>query len=324
MGATRSEWMLIWSETNVRGFSGWHWLCRCGTEGGHQRVASSAIAKGRFAARASFAALCLAFSLALPLSAVAAPPAPLLLAAGAIGQGQTGTIKGRLVWGDDKIPEAKELVAKGKAAKDPDICAVKGSITSRDIVVDPKTQGVSYGIAYLRRPTGDFTEQVKKLLDKNPTVVLDQKGCEFQPYILAFHKDQKLILKSSDPVGHNVRFSGFTNSGINTMIAPSGQFQTALEAEKLPMELHCDIHSWMKGWLLVLDHPFVAITGADGSFEIKDVPAGNQNLLVWHSEVGFTNPGAGRGVAVSVKAGEATDAGEFKVDPAKVDPAKLK
>ena len=189
---------------------------------------------------------------------------------------------------------------------------------SRALVVDPKTKGVAYGIAYLVRPTGDFAEQVKKLVAKSPTVEVDQKGCEFQPYVLPFHKDQKLVLKSSDPVGHNVRFSGFANAGVNTMIAPNGKFQTVLLGEKRPMELHCDIHRWMKGWLLVLDHPFFATTATDGSFEIKDVPAGNQNLLVWQSEVGFANEGLGRGMPVVVKAGETTDVGDVKIDPARV------
>ena len=136
--------------------------------------------------------------------------------------------------------------------------------------------------------------------------------------MLPFHKDQTLVIKSSDPVGHNVRFTGFNpnNTGVNTMLAPSGQLAMKLDAEKRPMELHCDIHSWMTGYLLVLEHPFFATTAADGSFEIKDVPAGAQNLIVWH-KTGYHNPGFGRGMPVSVKAGEATDVGEIKIDPAR-------
>ena len=83
------------------------------------------------------------------------------------------------------------------------------------------------------------------------------------------------MIKSSDPIGHNVRFTGFNNTGVNTMVAPNGEFNVpALEAETRPMKLQCDIHNWMTGYLLVLDHPFFATTAADGSFEIKDVPAG--------------------------------------------------
>lgn len=261
--------------------------------------------------------LCVAIPLYAPFSAAAAgTPACLLVAAGAVGQADTGTIKGRLVWGDDKIPEIKELVSKGQSdVKDSAVCATS-SIKSRKLVVDPKTKGVSYGVAYLLRPKGDRTEQVKALLAKSPKVELDQKNCEFQPYILPFHKDQKLVIKSSDPIGHNVRFTGFNNTGVNTMVAPNGVFNVpALEGETRPMKLQCDIHNWMTGYLLVLDHPFFATTAVDGSFEIKGVPAGSQNLIVWH-HTGYANPGLGRGMPVTVKAGETTDVGEIKMDPA--------
>jgi hypothetical protein len=234
-------------------------------------------------------------------------------------QAQTGTIKGRLVWGDEKIPEIKEEVAKGKAVKDANVCAATSAIMSRDLVVDPKTKGVAYGLVFLVKPKGDSTEQVRALVAKTPNVELDQKGCEFQPYILPFHKNQKLLIKSSDPVGHNVRFTGFNNTGVNQMVPANGQFEVKnLLAESRPMELRCDIHPWMHGYLMVLDHPFFGTTGADGSFEIKGVPAGNQNLIVWQGKVGYVNQGFGRGMPVEVKAGETTDVGDVKIDPARV------
>jgi hypothetical protein len=272
--------------------------------------------RGRFRPLAWF---CLAGLLAFPASAVAAEPLHVFLAASSVAQAQTGTIKGRLVWGDEKIPEVKEEVAKGKSTKDPNVCAATGAIMSRDLVVDPKTKGVAYGIVFLFKPKGDSTGQVRELLEKHPKVELDQKGCEFQPYVLPFHKDQKLILKSSDPVGHNVRFTGFNNPGVNQMLPANGEFEVKnLVAESRPMELRCDIHTWMKGYLLVLDHPFFATTAADGSFEIKGVPSGAQNLIVWQGKVGYVNPGFGRGMPVTVKDGEASDVGELKIDPARV------
>jgi hypothetical protein len=267
--------------------------------------------------RRSIVWLCLAIPVFAPLSsAAAAGPASLILAASAVGQGQTGTIKGRLVWGDEKIPEIKELVSKGQSdTKDSEVCATS-PIKSRELVVDPKTKGVSYGMAYLVKPKGDRTEQVKALLAKSPEVVVDQKNCEFVPYVLPFHKEQKLVFKSSDPVGHNVHITGFNNTGVNTMMAPNTKLPIPdLVAESRPIKLQCDIHSWMTGYLLILDHPFFATTAADGSFEIKDVPAGAQNLIVWH-HTGYANPGYGKGMPVTVKAGEATDVGEIKIDQA--------
>jgi hypothetical protein len=266
----------------------------------------------------SCAGLVSAAVLILSGSAGAAVPSQILLTASAVGQGQTGTIKGRLVWGDHKIPEIKEAVAVGKAANNSNICAAKSAIMSRELVVDPKTKGVSYAFAFLVRPKGDSSVQVRELLAKTPKVVLDQKGCEFQPYVLPFQKDQVLEIKSSDPVGHNVRFSGFNNGGVNQMVAANGTFEVKnLVAESRPMQLHCDIHGWMTGYLMVFDHPFFATTGTDGSFEIKGVPVGDQKIVLWQERAGYVTEGKGAGMPVSVKAGEVTDIGEIKLDPAR-------
>ena len=204
------------------------------------------------------------------------------LAVSVVGQAGEGTVKGRLVWGGDTVPASVMLVEKGKAAKDPEVCARDTPIASKELVVD-------------------------------------QKNCEFEPYVLAMHREQTLVFKSSDAASHNVRFTGFNNTGINQTLAPAATFELKnLKAERLPMKLLCDIHPWMKGWIMVFDHPFFATTAADGSFEITGIPAGQQNLVLWQEKVGYATPGAGRGVSVTIKAGATTDLGEIKIDPAKI------
>ena len=71
---------------------------------------------------------------------------------GVVGQANDGTIKGRLIWGGDNVPPVVDLVAKGKAQKDPNVCAKNSAIRSHELEVDPKTKGVAYGFAYLSRP----------------------------------------------------------------------------------------------------------------------------------------------------------------------------
>ena len=103
------------------------------------------------------------------------------------------------------------------------------------------------------------------------------------------------MIKSSDPKSHNVRFAGFNNTGINQIGGTQGSARSQARPERVPLELHCDIHPWMKGYLMVFDHPFFTITGPDGSFEIKGVPAGDQNLIVWQEKVGYVTPGRSGG-----------------------------
>jgi hypothetical protein len=244
------------------------------------------------------------------------------LAATLAAQGEYGTIKGRLVWGGSDVPPARVLIEKGRAQKDPEICAREAAIPNRELVVDPKTKGVVYGFAYLIKPKGSNPGAVKELLARSPKAELDQKNCEFLPYVLAIHQDQTLVIKSSDPVNHNVRYAAFANSPFNQIMAPKGEIEMKLVAERRPIVVACDIHSWMKAYIMVFDHPFFAVTGADGAFEIKGVPAGEQNLVLWQERVGylgFTDPARkAQGRVVSVRAGEVTDVGAVTIDPAQV------
>ncbi|MDR3617816.1 MAG: hypothetical protein P4L85_00555 [Paludisphaera borealis] len=234
-----------------------------------------------------------------------------------IGQGSYGTIKGRVVWEGD-VPTPKVLVEEGKASKDPEVCGVKQPILSQELLIDPKTKGIAGALVYLSKPNGTNPEAVKALLSKNPKAVLDQKGCEFFPYIQGIYKDQPLEIKSSDSVNHNIRYTCFTNPSLNQMLGVGGHLEVKFEAERRPIMVLCDIHPWMKAYVAVFDHPFYAVSGKDGSFEIHGVPAGAQNLVVWQEKVGWINPGKAKGAPVTVAAGEAVDAGEFKIEPSQI------
>ncbi len=243
-----------------------------------------------------------------PAGLLAGPPAP---------QAGTGTITGKLVWAGGSIPEPKIDVVKGDPkVKDP-VCKAN-NIVSKKITIDPQTQGIANAMVYLVKPAGDFSAAEKALLAKNPEAVIDQIGCEFIPYAIFVHKDQKLIFKSSDPVGHNVRFQAFNNGSVNTMLPPNGKMPFAIKKEeRRPTEIHCDIHPWMNGYFFIIEHPLFAVTKADGTFEITGVPAGDQQLVVWHSDPGYVSGGAAKGQKVTVPAGGTVDAGTFKISTLK-------
>jgi hypothetical protein len=256
------------------------------------------------------AALAASTLLAIAPALHAGPPAP---------QAGTGTIKGKLIWGGGAIPKTKVLVQKDDPkVKDP-ICKAQ-EIVSKELVVDEATKGIADGIAYLVAPTGDFSATAADLVKNHPEVVVDQINCEYVPYASVVYKGQKLIFKSSDPVGHNVSFSPTAkgNDGINPMLPPNGKAEYKIKvAEKRPTLASCSIHPWMTGYVFITDHPFAVVTKADGSFEIKNVPPGEQHLIVWQSTKGYVTTGSGKGMAVTVKAGETTDVGDLKLVPTK-------
>jgi hypothetical protein len=253
-----------------------------------------------------------------PAVAAAVPPTPrAAIALNAEAAAAFGSIKGRLVWGGSDIPETKILVKKGQPDIKDDVCKTE-DLTSKALIVDPKSKGIGYAFAYLFQPKGSNPEAEKALLAKNPQVVIDQVKCEFVPFATALHTSQKVLLKSSDPVGHNVHTYPFGQAAINTLIPPMRELETKFMPEKRPIPVKCDIHPWMESYLMVFDHPFFAVTAADGSFEITGVPVGEQKLVVWQSKVGYATTGGTRGMSVMVEADKATDVGEIKLDPAKV------
>lgn len=245
------------------------------------------------------------------------PVASIAVTVPAAQGGETGTIKGKLVWGGAEAPAPKVLEQQGQASKDPNVCAKDAPIVDSKLTVDPATKGVQYAFAYLVKPTAN-PEAVKGLVEKTPKVVLDQKGCVFVPHSVALNQEQELVFKSSDPVNHNVHLAAFTNQPFNTLLPANGEMTKKLVAEKRAMPLTCDIHPWMKANIMVFDHAFFAVTDKDGSFEIKGVPAGTQKLVIWQESTGFVTPGFGAGMAVEVSPGKETNVGEIKLDPAKV------
>jgi len=93
-------------------------------------------------------------------------------------------------------------------------------------------------------------------------------------------------LRNSDPTHHTVHFLCKTNQGIDFSQPRQGlQNDVTLKAEP-PFRVKCDLHPWEKAWIAVFDHPFVAVTGEDGSFKLPDVPPGKYTFEAWHETFG--------------------------------------
>jgi hypothetical protein len=219
-----------------------------------------------------------------------------------------GTIKGQIVFGGDKVPAAEPL----KVDKDQEHCLQKGTVLSRTWTVNPQNKGVCNAVVFLKPEPGQTLPINPEALPKKDSVVIDQPICHFEPHILALYKDQKLMAKNSSPIAHNIVITGFKNS-YNTQLAPGTDRTFELVSENNPIALSCGAHSWMKGNLWVFAHPYFAVTDANGNFEIKFAPAGNQNFVVWHEAKGYA---CGRnGKKITVPAGSAVDVGKIELMP---------
>jgi hypothetical protein len=117
--------------------------------------------------------------------------------------------------------------------------------------------------------------------------VLDQSGCLYHPRILGVIAGQPFEIRNSDAVLHNIKAVPKKNRGFNISQPTAGMKTTktfTVPEAAVPME--CNVHGWMKAKVFVMDNPFFAVSGEDGSFSLKGLPAGTYTLEAWHEKLG--------------------------------------
>ena len=143
-------------------------------------------------------------------------------------------------------------------------------------------------------------------------LVLDQKGCEYIPSILAAQTGQKLNIKNSDPVLHNVHTQPGATAGNkesnNAQMAGAADITMTFDKAEPFLKFKCDVHPWMFAWVSVFDHPYFAVSGKDGTFKIANVPAGKYKIEAAHRKAGSVVQ------EIEVKDGEAAKV-DFSLEP---------
>jgi len=119
-------------------------------------------------------------------------------------------------------------------------------------------------------------------------VVIDQRGCQYHPHVLAVQVGQPLQIKNSDNALHNIHALPIINSQFNEGQPVQGMVSTKKfdKPEIMPFKVKCDVHGWMKAWMAVMPHPFYAVSQANGSYTISNLPPGNYTLVAWHEKYG--------------------------------------
>lgn len=231
-----------------------------------------------------------------------------------------GTLTGQFVL-DGDVPAAEDV----ENVKEP-ICAKK--VPTDELVVNPENKGIAnvfVFIPYLKKPT--VPAELAKSKDKE--VVLDQKNCQFLPHAQVMRTDQVLLVKSMDNCGHNTHPHPIRNNQDN-FIVPANE-RTGLPwkvkvAENNPTQVKCDIHPWMTAYVLILDHPYAAVSDKDGKFTIENLPTGDLEFRYWQERVGYIiqvekivdgKPKMENTVKLSIAAGKTTDVGVFKIPVAR-------
>lgn len=118
-------------------------------------------------------------------------------------------------------------------------------------------------------------------------VVFDQKGCEYSPRIFGVRAGQPVEIINSDPTLHNVHAMPTASSPFNVGMPIQGmKIKKTFDKPEQMVSIKCDVHPWMNAYVGVMEHPFFATTGKDGSFELKNVPPGTYEIVAWQEKAG--------------------------------------
>lgn len=220
-----------------------------------------------------------------------------------------GGIKGRVVYvGTAPEQPQIEVPANVEFCKD-------HTIVDQSLIVNPENNGIKNVFIYMHRARNIAPDLADAPAEP---AVLDQQYCTFIPHaqvIRVIQGGPSLKVKSNDPTRHNTHTRPSPrNPEFNQILVPNertGVDVTINRPENRPFHVQCDIHPWMSAWILPLDHPYGVVTDENGNFEISELPAGTQELLVWHERK--PNDFINQHLEVTIKAGETVDLGNIEV-----------
>lgn len=205
------------------------------------------------------------------------------------------TISGKVMFKGDP---AKFKRQKINTQKDPNCAKSKAKIGTEKVIINKKTDPMTLRnvLVSIKEGLGDHAFPV-------PTepVVLTQNGCQYKPHVLGLVEGQALKILNGDDTNHNIHFLPKVNDETN-FTQPKKDLEKGrvlkLVAEA-PFKVKCDVHPWMGCRIGVFKHPFFNVTGKDGTFTLKGMPAGKYVLQAWHEEFGTKT------IEVEVTTGEA-------------------
>jgi plastocyanin len=180
---------------------------------------------------------------------------------------RAGDVKGTIKF-TGAVPDLKPLlvtrdqVTCGKSVPDETIEVSKGKLAN--VVVTVKGA-----------PTQPGTTQV----------VIDQQKCQYHPHVQAAAAGSGLQIVNSDPLLHNIHGYLGQVTTFNVAMPLKDQKVTKMLNKPGLVRVKCDVHNWMGAFIVVVDGP-AAVSGSDGAFEIKGVPAGTYTVTAWHEKLG--------------------------------------
>ena len=231
-----------------------------------------------------------------------------------------GKIKGRVIY-EGTIPAQKEieLDKAGLPANDLTWFKSMGPVLNQEWVIQPKSKGIQWVYVWLLPEDSKGVIKVHRALKEIPAerkkILVDQEPSGYVPHTVGLQIGQGIVMRNQGPVQHVFNFAGFANAPFNRVMPPGSEVSVdEFKLERAALQINCPPHPWERMWLRTFSHPYFAVTGVDGAFEIPLAPAGKGRLVVWHEQAGFLGGKTGRdGSIIDVSGAAITDLGDIKL-----------
>src|SRR5213592_2125063 len=183
-----------------------------------------------------------------------------------------GSIKGAVVL-KGAAPELRKLAV----TIDQYVCGKEKN--PEDLLLSPQG-GIRNAVVWLDKPPAGMTAEALPAV-----TAMDQRECMFAPRVVVVAAGGRIDFLNSDRLLHNLHSIPNANPPFNRT-QPKGRTIPITFAHPEIIRVSCDLHSWMRGWVVVAEHPFYAVTDAGGQFALTGLPPGRYTVRVWHERLG--------------------------------------
>jgi plastocyanin len=191
----------------------------------------------------------------------------------------TATLKAKFIFGGD-APAQQKI----NPNKDIEFCG-KTELLEEKLIVNPENKGIQNVVLYVFTGRGGTPASALPEVKAEPkTITLANDKCRFEPHIVVARVGDTIDVTNPDEVGHNANMNFLNNSPVNFTIPPKGHKEVVVKKdEPAPIPVDCNIHPWMRSYLVVLEHPFVDVSDENGELVIEGLPAGTElTFRVYH------------------------------------------
>ena len=166
-------------------------------------------------------------------------------------------------------------------AADPSCAKQHASPVLTDEVITDSKGDLDNVLVFVADGLGDRT-----FTPPDQPAVIDQRGCMYEPHVLAVQANQPLEVVNDDPTLHNIHPLPANNREWNRAEPPGAKMEEKFSREEVAIPVKCNVHPWMHGYIAVFKHPYFAVTGKNGSFDLSNLPPGTYTIKAWHEKLG--------------------------------------